>query len=176
MHTQRETAIFSKINEILKELDNSENTKRVRIIGAIVKIFTSNDGKYAFLVVDDGSETIRAKAFRDLSIFENLEEGNLIQLIGWAKFYNEEVYIQPEIVSKLSPNEFYFLKIKLIKSRENIHYDGEIVEFLQENPKSSVNEIQSNLNISKELCIKCMRELMNSSLVYEPMKGVYSVV
>ncbi|MEM5778193.1 MAG: OB-fold nucleic acid binding domain-containing protein [Candidatus Aenigmatarchaeota archaeon] len=77
---------------------------RVRVLGLIVDKFISADEKYATITLDDSTETIRCKAFINTKIFDGFGSGDLVDVFGKLKEYNEEIYIMPEIVVKVEPN------------------------------------------------------------------------
>lgn len=76
---------------------------RVRVLATVVAKFTSQDKKFASITLDDGTETIRAKAFGSF-IFDNVKIGDIMDLIGKLKQYNDELYISPEIVMQADAN------------------------------------------------------------------------
>jgi RPA family protein len=76
---------------------------RVRVLSTVVAKFTSQDKKFASITLDDGTETIRAKAFNSF-IFDNLKIGDIVDVIGKMKQYNDELYITPEIVMPADAN------------------------------------------------------------------------
>ncbi|MEM5814525.1 MAG: hypothetical protein QXD77_01795 [Candidatus Aenigmatarchaeota archaeon] len=73
---------------------------RVRIMGLVVDKFESEDGKYATLTVDDGTETLRCKAFINIRMFDTVNKGELADIIGKIREYNGETYVAPETVRK----------------------------------------------------------------------------
>lgn len=179
MIAKRMTAEFEKISNLIENFADSNKRKRVRLVGTVIKTFNADDGNYSFIVIDDGTETIRAKAFKEsVSLIKKIEEGSFVQVIGWVSFYNDEVYINPEIVSELSPDEYYFMKIKAIKliGPSEKEPDFNIVGYLSGNPKSTIKQICADLNINKEACIANLKVLLEEGVVYEPIKGSYSVI
>lgn len=91
--------------------------KRVRIMGTIVQKYLSNDNDYGFLVIDDETETIRAKAFKeDTSLMQNKKVGDIVELIGRVRKYGDERYITPEIIRRIKNPNYYFLrKLELLR-------------------------------------------------------------
>ena len=78
---------------------------RVRVMSTVVDKFMAESGKFASLTLDDGTDTIRSKSFNNLSVFEGIETGDDIELIGKVKEYQGEVYIVPETAKKVEdPN------------------------------------------------------------------------
>jgi len=82
-----------------------EKISRVNIIATITDSFISDDSNYASITIDDNSDAIRAKAFReDVKMFEGLQRGELVIVIGKVKEYQNEVYINAEVVRAVEPN------------------------------------------------------------------------
>src|SRR3989338_1824803 len=90
---------------------------RVRVLGTIVDKFVPEGGKFAAITMDDGTDTIRAKAFSSLSIFDSVSVGDIIDLIGKLREYQGEIYIVPETISKADCN-FEMLRQLEIREQE----------------------------------------------------------
>ncbi|MCD6274667.1 MAG: hypothetical protein J7J15_01390 [Candidatus Aenigmarchaeota archaeon] len=103
---------------------NGMKISRVRVLATVIDKFVSEDGNYATLTLDDTTDTIRCKIFMnsnfsdnisrqnliDLETLENIEKGDLIDVIGKIREYNEERYIQPEIIVKIEDPNFEVLR------------------------------------------------------------------
>jgi len=87
---------------------------RVRILGLVVDKFESEDGKYATMTLDDGTDTIRCKAFVNVKIFDAVTKGDLVDVTGKVREYNGEVYVAPEIVRKV-PSDWETLRMLELK-------------------------------------------------------------
>jgi len=88
---------------------------RVRILATVVNKFTSQDRKFSSITLDDGTETIRAKAFGSF-IFDAVKIGDIVDLIGKLKQYNEELYVVPEIVAPVDASWELLRELELKKS------------------------------------------------------------
>ena len=88
---------------------------RASILATVVAKFASEAGNYASITMDDGTETIRSKAFGpDVAKFANARPGALVRFIGKVKEYNSERYLKPEIVHEVTdPNWVIVQKIEL---------------------------------------------------------------
>src|SRR4030042_834571 len=73
---------------------------RVNIIGNIVEKFEREGEKnYSFFTLDDGSGQIRLKIFgEDAKKFSNVTQGQTVIVIGILRYWNNELYIAPEII------------------------------------------------------------------------------
>ena len=98
------------------EFDNKK-ISRVNIVATITSKYESEDKNFASLTIDDNTASIRVKVWRDdLSLIENFEVGNLILLVGRIRHYNDETYLTPEIIKKVSnPNLELLRKLELYK-------------------------------------------------------------
>jgi hypothetical protein len=94
----------------------NEKISRIRLMGTVVSRFVSEDGKYASLTLDDASETITVRAFRDdIELLRDIKPGDIVDVIGKIKEYNEEKYIAPESVRKIEdPNWELVRKLELL--------------------------------------------------------------
>lgn len=93
-----------------------EDVARARILGTVAAKFISEDKNFGSLTLDDGSDTIRAKCFKELALLEKAEIGDLVDLIGKTREYNEEIYLIPDIILKVQdPNWELLRKLELIK-------------------------------------------------------------
>ncbi|MGC1123371.1 MAG: OB-fold nucleic acid binding domain-containing protein [Candidatus Methanofastidiosia archaeon] len=87
-----------------------------RILGTLIDIFTTDDESYISLTVDDGTETIRIKAWRqDVKKLKQFSRGDFIEVVGKVREYNEEIYLTPEVVSAVSPNRWILRELELMK-------------------------------------------------------------
>lgn len=94
---------------------NGKKIARTNILATVVGKFTSEDGNYAAITLDDGTETIRSKGFGpDAVKFANTKVGSIVRFIGKIKEYNGERYLKPEIVHAVGdPNWLAVHKLEL---------------------------------------------------------------
>ncbi|RDE16507.1 MAG: hypothetical protein C4K47_01245 [Candidatus Thorarchaeota archaeon] len=79
--------------------------RRVVLVGVVVDRY-SGQGNFASVTLDDGTETIRAKAWgAESTSLEAVVLNTLVMIIGKVRQYDNEVYVAPEIVRELTdPN------------------------------------------------------------------------
>jgi len=135
METIRQTMIKARISDVVngrfirKEgmepsyvlTDIGQKISRVKVLGTVVDKFMSEDANYSSVTIDDDSDSIRVKAFReDTGIFDDLNVGDLVMVIGKVREYSEEIYIIPEIVKKVAdPNYEPLHKLEVLKELIN---------------------------------------------------------
>lgn len=181
---------------------NNKQITRINIIADVVSKFNSEDGNYVTVTIDDGSAQVRIKTWReDTRILNNISHGDIILLIGKIKKYNDEVYILPEIVKKVSPNEELLRRLELIKEyglpeTENIHQEKEqeavyeeisfssndlrnqllnLIEKYEEKLGISLEEIKQELHVNLLEINKVLEELVKEGQIYE-VKGKYRLL
>ena len=89
---------------------NGNKISRVRVLATVIDKFVSDNNEYASLTLDDTTDTIRCKIFNDLSMVENIEKGDVVDVIGRIREYNGELYILPEIIVKINDPNFEVLR------------------------------------------------------------------
>ena len=88
---------------------------RSRVMGVIVDIYKSADMKYAAITIDDSSDTLRAKVFVNITLFDNFKVGDLVDMTGKVREYNGEIYLIPEILRKCNANNEILRSLELKK-------------------------------------------------------------
>ena len=92
------------------------DVSEARIVGTLIDVFVTDDESYTSLTVDDGTETIRLKAWRnDVKKLKKFSKGDIIDVVGKVREYNEEIYMTPALVSKVSPNKWVLWELELMK-------------------------------------------------------------
>lgn len=88
---------------------------RVNLLATVVSKFISEDGNYGTITLDDGTETIRVKAFGpDVIKLKDSKIGTIARFVGKVKEYKEEIYLSPEIVRPVEdPNWILVRKLEL---------------------------------------------------------------
>lgn len=127
---KRQTAFKLKISEMLSGNTMSSNNlnfleindrkiTRVNIIANVIDKFVSEGEKrYAALTIDDASGQIRVKAFGDdIEKIRMAEIGDTVLVIGNPRFFNNELYILPEILKPVDSRWLVARKFELEKNK-----------------------------------------------------------
>lgn len=92
---------------------------RARILGTIMTKFVNEEKTYCFVVIDDETETIRAKIFKNVKLAEKIEQGDLVDAIGKIREYDGELYMMPEVIRKIEdPNFIILRKAELLEQKK----------------------------------------------------------
>lgn len=77
---------------------------RVNIVGNIIDKYVNGEKRYCTLTLDDGSGQIRLKGFSDqFDLLNKPEIGDTVYLVGMIKYFNNELYVMPEVMRKVEP-------------------------------------------------------------------------
>jgi RPA family protein len=131
---------------------NGMRISRGRILATVVDKFMSEDKKFSSVTLDDGTETIRAKAFNSF-ILDALENGDIIDIIGRIKNYQEETYLVPEIIFRVENPNFEILRELEIKDIQKVWSKKREIVMNYQKQVSDIAELKSlakEFNISQE--------------------------
>lgn len=104
------------------KLDGNE-INRVNLVATVIDKYQSEQSNYATLTVDDGTGEIRLKTFSDaVELLKEIQLGDTILVIGLLRYFNDEIYIQPEIIKPVDAKWLLARKLELEKNFK-INYD-----------------------------------------------------
>ena len=93
---------------------NNTNVSRVNIIATL--IYKAEDFSYGSAVIDDGTGRISLRSFENKAIFSKADVGDAVLIIGKIREFNNEKYIMPEVLKKISLEWMNVRKLELIKN------------------------------------------------------------
>ncbi|MFQ5816020.1 MAG: OB-fold nucleic acid binding domain-containing protein, partial [Candidatus Hydrothermarchaeaceae archaeon] len=94
----------------------NDRVSRVRVLATVVSEFVSEDKKYSTITLDDGSDTITVRAFKEeCEMLGDIDVGDIVDVVGKVKEYQEERYITSESIWRLEdPNWELVRKLELL--------------------------------------------------------------
>lgn len=148
-----------------------QKISRVNLIATITDKFLSDDENYCSITIDDGTEAVRVKTFREnVDLLKDMESGNLVLVIGKLKEYNNEVYVNGEIIKKVEPNYESMRKLEilneLVEQKKNVVEIKNLIEQMSEEElkeyvknkfgmdEESLQVVRENLRVVKEIDYK----------------------
>ena len=156
---QRQIAYKVRISEILngsyvKEegwapnyiVIGGNNVSRINIVGIIIAKINNNEN--VEILIDDKTGKISVRTFNNSSIFDMVDIGDFVLLIGRPREYNSEKYVVPEIIKKIKKAWFELrlielsnLNTKSIKLENNVNIGEKVEEekIIEEIIKSKIN-------------------------------------
>lgn len=161
---------------------------RTNIIGNIIDKYESEgDKKYMFFTLDDGSGQIKLKIFGDdTDKFQNITQGLTVAMIGTVRNWNNEAYIQPEIIKELDPRYLLIRKLEIEKTRkqtakpietkeETTAVKDQILEMIktaEEEGGIDTDQIILKLQaISPDIINQEIQKLLEEGIIFEPRPG-----
>ncbi|MEK6760656.1 MAG: OB-fold nucleic acid binding domain-containing protein [Nanoarchaeota archaeon] len=172
-------------NERFHSLDlEGKKIVRVNVIGSVVDKYESNgEKKFLFVTIDDGSGQIKLKTFGDdISKFSSVSQGQTVAVIGVLRFFNNEVYISPEIVREFDPKYLLVRKLELEKGSVKLEPKNEsflairdkIIELIKNSESEGgidAEKISSYTNSPSELIGQEIQKLLEEGIIFEPRPG-----
>lgn len=161
---------------------------RVNVVGNIVdKYNAEGEKKYSFFTFDDGSGQIKLKSFGDDSDrFKTIGQGQTVVVIGVLRHWNNETYLQPEIIREQDSKYLLLRKKELEKERNEstpkVENKKEIVAIkdkILNKIKGSEDEggidtdkiILEFRETSTDLLEQEINKLLEEGIIFEPRPG-----
>jgi len=164
----------------------SKRIVRVNVVGNIVDKYESEgEKKFLSFTLDDGSGQIKLRSFtEDIDKFRKFNQGETVLIIGVLRYWNNEIYLSPEIIRQLNPKYLLVRKLEIEKSRENkeaipkeeiIAVKDKILGIIKNSEESGgidTDRIIMDLNeISPEIINQEIQKFIEEGIIFEPRPG-----
>jgi len=94
-----------------------KNVLRINLIGIVIDKYSNPEKRFASITLDDGSGQVRVKGFSDqFDMLSNPEMGDTVNVIGMIRYFNNEIYVMPEIIRKVDPKWLNVRRLELGKT------------------------------------------------------------
>lgn len=158
---------------------------RVNIIGNIVdKYEGQGESKFLSLTLDDGSGQIKLKAFgEDSEKFSKVSQGETVAIIGVLRHWNNELYIQLEIIKNLDPRYLLIRKLELEKSKPAVQMQKTQIIAVKDHILDAIKKSEDQGGIERDSLIMNLRDtppqiinqeiqkLLEEGIIFEPRPG-----
>jgi len=168
------------------ELANAPEKRivRVNVVANIVEKFESPEKQYISLTIDDASGQIRVKIFGDaVEKFREVNQGDTVVVIGNLRYFNNELYILPEIIKITDPKYLLVRKLeidsekpKIVNKAELSELKDKILDLIKKSEAEGgleADKLIMSLDSSPESINKEIQKLLEQGTIYEPRPGVY---
>lgn len=119
-------------------------SKEARVLGTIVDSYRNPESTYGAMTLDDGTSTVRLKAFSDkIQLFDKFNVGEIVDVIGKIGEYQDEIYISPENIIPVTPNYWLYRELELSKRIKELMEKGISFDYVEEGPAYSPPEPES---------------------------------
>ena len=96
------TGKYVKKENELNYLESGGNKLyRVNLIGTVVLTTPEEGSQSSSLIIDDGTGRLLLRSFDNMQLFEGIDVGDLLLVIGKLREYGNERYVIPEIVKRI---------------------------------------------------------------------------
>jgi len=170
---------------------------RVNLFGSVISKFVGDT--YGSVVIDDSSGSLRIRVWQDdLYLFEDLEIGNMVFVVGrWADFDGER-YLRPEIVRKVSIDWALLRRLELIKEfgipskEEKVMVEEEsnekeevepslvareaILNVIEKFEEVSMDMIEKESEMERRKLLVALQDLLKEGEIFSPRAGFYKLV
>ncbi len=161
-----------------------QRISRARILSTIVSKFTSEDGSFTSITLDDGTETIRGKVFQGSLLLAKAQQGDIVDAIGKVKEYNGEIYLNMESAYRISDPNLELLRRLELLSRPKVQIEENkeladkerlrklILDCLKAKPEGmAFEELIRETKESEAALEPIIDEMLNEGICYEPTPG-----
>ena len=125
-------------NPTLAKLPSGTDVGRVNIMGTIVNKDAQN------VILDDGTASISVRSFDQPQLFDSLEVGTIVLLIGKPRIYQEQKYIHGEICKKLTKPTWLLIRKKELS--KNLKKEASQKPLQQQKIEEEITEETPGLN------------------------------
>jgi RPA family protein len=165
-------------------------------MATIVNKFINDQRKSGTIIIDDGSEVISVRAWEDeFHLIDKSVIGQLVDIVGRVRMYNDQVYLTPEIIRKVGPDWFVLRKAELSKDKPKIKINKKEVK--EEESKDENSELKDKVlkqikkgkdktatmeelikvtGGDKNVCKEVLKQLLEDDLIFEPRAGKYKLL
>jgi len=107
---------------------NNLKIGRVRVFGTVVSKTVAQDLSYAFLTIDDSTDTLSISSKKDfktgetnVALFEKIMPGDIVEVVGRVNEWEGKRKINAEIIKTLlDPNHWLYHQYELSLSKEKV--------------------------------------------------------
>jgi len=147
--------------------------RKVRVMGRVVAKFVNEDETYGSIVLDDETETIRVKFFREMiEKLKKIQPGDLVDVVGRISVYQEEKSIVCDCCAILHDMNWELLrKLEILENLKG-NREKEVLEYIRKKGKAELSEIMARWENGKEV----IEKLKEMGEIYEPEPGVFKPV
>ncbi len=111
---------------VIKEIDINNPKIKNNSLNLMANILHKEKiGSITNFLLDDGTDKIILRSFEENKKIKNLNVGDSIITISSLREYNNQIYLSPDIIKKISP---LWLKVRSLELKDIINFKEEIKE------------------------------------------------
>ncbi|MFH1276671.1 MAG: OB-fold nucleic acid binding domain-containing protein [Candidatus Woesearchaeota archaeon] len=101
---------------------SGERIYRINLMGTV--LHKEKIGSITNLLIDDGTGNITLRIFEESNLVEEIGVGSTVIVIGRVRVYNDEKYVSPDIIKKISPKWLKARSLELGKKEPHKNTDA----------------------------------------------------
>src|SRR3989344_2690735 len=137
---------------------------RINIIATLVH--KELRGSVTSILIDDGSGKITLRIFEENKTAFHLEVGDVVQVIGKIRIFNQEKYIFPEIIKKINPVWLKVRSLEVQQDKKQIEKEEKPVQKIEPTKSEDKKEMAKEIISSK----KIVEQINNFEVVSEEIE------
>lgn len=162
-----------EIDRHLKIRINGEVADRLRIMGRVLGKFINEERSYGNLVLDDETETIRAKFFsQNIYAMENIKLGDLVEVVGFIGKFQDEIHLVANEVAIFTDINWELLR-KLEIAIPSDDLEKKLLNKIEGLGETTVDAL---VNEFGDKVTETVKKLLDRGDIYESSPDKYSVV
>ncbi|MBU0760494.1 MAG: OB-fold nucleic acid binding domain-containing protein [Nanoarchaeota archaeon] len=163
--------------------DGGKNVSRINLIANVVdKYVQEGEKKFGSLTLDDSTGQIKVKSFgEEVDKFSEFNQGDTVLVVGLLRFWNDEIYVTPEIMKK-KDSAFLLVRKLEMEAEQPKTLEKEQIAELKDKILSMVKEAEKEEGIDIDKIILELKEppniinaeikkLLEGGAAYEPRPG-----
>lgn len=123
---------------------SGKKLSRIHLIAVVVSFSDALSSNAAQeITLDDGTGKIVARSFENPDFFAGVQLGDILRVVGKVRAFNEQIYLIPEIIKKITNKQWitlHKLQINLIEREEKENGTHEILPITEISEKAEENE------------------------------------
>ncbi len=154
---------------------------RARLMGTVVGSFTNEEKTFSSLTIDDGTDTIRAKAFKDLSPVSGFVVGDVLDIVGRVREFNGEIYLNAEVAARIPNLNHELLRAAELLGRPRIvpvtpkqveGARGAVIKIIEQHPDGvRFEDLFQSSGLQEAEVEQAVSDLLAEGVCYEPTPG-----
>ena len=148
---------------------------KVHIMGRVVNKFVNSERTYGSITLDDGTETIRVKGFRDkVPLIESIGLGDLVDVIGRVREFQEEIHVVADALMVYDDVRREMLRIlEIIDILYRQDPKKAVLEFIRQKGEAKLEELEAEFGKETRMLLE---ELGLEGEIFEPRKGIFQII
>lgn len=153
--------------------NSGRQISRANVIGVVVSKQTAEgSANHSSIIVDDGSGRISARIFEQSSIFDSVDMGDIVLMIGRPREFNAEMYIVPEIIKKVGNKDWLEVRRLELKKQDIAEMANSSPEIVKEVKKEEAAPVNNSQGVEEEVIEDIGEEINNTEKAYNLIRSL----